>query len=314
MKLAPVIQQYIDLKQAMGSRFHTEAVILTAFCHALGDIAIGEVQAEQVTAYLAGTGPVTRFWHRKYDALRGFYRFAVGRGSVACSPLPPTVPKPPVVFTPYIYSTAELKRLLDTLEDFPLPRAPLSRTTLRVVLLLLYGAALRISEALALTLADVDVCDRVLTIRTSKFYKTRLVPIGPRLAHELLQYVNARGREAPAPPSVTALFLTRTGHMVTRGQVERAFRRLCGRAGIRRDDDARYQPRLHDLRHAAAVHRLVAWYQEGADVQRLLPNLATYLGHVNVAATQRYLTMTPELLQAASRRFEQYAQPEVTHD
>ena len=82
-------------------------------------------------------------------------------------------------------------------------------------------------------------------------------------------------------------------------------------AGIRRDDGARYQPRLHDLRHTAAVHRLIAWYRAGADVQRLLPHLATYLGHVDLASTQRYLTMTPELLQEASRRFEQYARPEV---
>ena len=95
---------------------------------------------------------------------------------------------------------------------------------------------------------------------------------------------------------------------------ERAFVNLRNIAGISREDGARYQPRLHDLRHAMAVHRLVAWYREGADVQRLLPQLATYLGHVDVAATQRYLTMTPELLRQASRRFEGYAKPEVCHD
>jgi integrase/recombinase XerD len=76
---------------------------------------------------------------------------------------------------------------------------------------------------------------------------------------------------------------------------------------VLRLDSGRYQPRLHDLRHAAAVHRLISWYRQGADVQRLLPQLATYLGHVHIAATQRYLTMTPELLHEASRRFERYA-------
>jgi len=88
---------------------------------------------------------------------------------------------------------------------------------------------------------------------------------------------------------------------------------MCAKAAVSRHDGGRYQPRLHDLRHTWAVHRLVAWYQDGADVQRLLPALATYLGHVHIAATQCYLTMTPELLQAASLRFEQYAQPEVHH-
>jgi site-specific recombinase XerD len=75
-------------------------------------------------------------------------------------------------------------------------------------------------------------------------------------------------------------------------------------------DGGRYQPRLHDLRHAAVVHRLVYWYRQGADVQRLLPQLATYLGHVHIAATQHYLTLTAELLQEASKRFEQYARRE----
>jgi site-specific recombinase XerD len=76
---------------------------------------------------------------------------------------------------------------------------------------------------------------------------------------------------------------------------------------VKRDDGCRFQPRLHDLRHAYAVHRVVTWYQQGADVQHLLPQLATYLGHLHIAATQRYLTMTPELLREASRRFERYA-------
>lgn len=181
-------------------------------------------------------------------------------------------------------------------------------------MLLLYGAGLRISEALALTLADVDLSVSLLTIRESKFYKTRLVPIGPRLTAVLRTYADARGRQRHANDPAGPFFVTRTGTAVTRGMAERAFVRLRDIAGIAREEGARYQPRLHDLRHAMAVHRLVAWYREGADVQRLLPQLATYLGHVDVAATQRYLAMTPELLREASRRFERYAQPEVSHE
>ena len=76
---------------------------------------------------------------------------------------------------------------------------------------------------------------------------------------------------------------------------------------IRREDGASYQPRLHDLRHTFAVHRLTQWYRQGADVQKLLPRLSVYLGHGSLAATQAYLSMTPELLQQASARFERYA-------
>ena len=93
--------------------------------------------------------------------------------------------------------------------------------------------------------------------------------------------------------------------------VECNFRCLCEHTGIRRTDGARYQPRLHDLRHSFAVSRLTTWYQQGADVQTLLPQLSTYLGHAKIAATQVHLTMTPEILQQASRRFERCAFTEV---
>jgi len=314
MNLTQVVQDYVALKQSMGSRFRTEATILKAFCKAVGDVAITDVEPQQVESYLAGTGPVTRHWHRKYEALSGFYRFALGRGYVTLSPLPTTMPKRPQPFRPYIFTDEELRRLFKAAGELETPRAALQGATLRPLLLLLYGAGLRISEALALTLGDVDLSARLLIIRESKFYKTRLVPIGPRLTATLRAYTDDRRRQGHSNAPAGPFFVTRTGTAVTRGMAERAFVRLRAITGVARKDGTRYQPRLHDLRHAMAVHRLVAWYREGADVQRLLPQLATYLGHVDVAATQRYLTMTPELLLEASRRFERYAQPGVGHE
>jgi integrase/recombinase XerD len=314
MNLAQVVHDYVSLKQSMGSRFRTEATILKAFCKAVGDIAITDVELRQVTSYLAGSGPVTRYWHRKYEALTGFYRFALGRGYVALSPLPKTVPKRPEPFRPYIFPEQELRRLFKVAGELEAPRMALQGATLRPLLLLLYGAGLRISEALALTLAEIDLSANVLTIRESKFYKTRLVPIGPRLTAVLRTYADDRHRQGHVKDPAHPFFVTRSDTAVTRGMAESAFVRLRSIADIAREDGARYQPRLHDLRHTMAVHRLVAWYREGADVQRLLPQLATYLGHVDVAATQRYLTMTPELLEQASRRFERYTQPEVSHE
>ena len=306
MKLSALASQYVAYKQGMGMRFHTEARTLKSFCRAMGDIAVGEIATGRVHAYIAGTGPVTRFWHRKYEVLLGFYRYAMARGYVECSPLPKSIPKPRQ-FVPYIFSHEELQRLLDASACCETPRCKLQPYTCRMLILLLYGAALRISEALSLTLADVDLHASLLTIRESKFYKTRLVPMGPDLTSNLKTYVEQRAKEYSTKPEA-ALFMTRNGTPLARSTAENTFRRLCIRAGVLRCDGSRYQPRLHDLRHAAAVHRLVSWYREGADVQRLLPQLATYLGHVHISGTQRYLTMTPELLHEASKRFESYAQ------
>ena len=113
MKLAEGIAQYVKLKQSMGSRFHAEEVILKAFAKAMGDIGCEEVPPDRLYAYLSGSGPVTRFFHRKHDALTGFYRFAVARGLAPCSPLPKILPTPSSTFTPYIYSKDELQRLAD---------------------------------------------------------------------------------------------------------------------------------------------------------------------------------------------------------
>lgn len=133
------------------------------------------------------------------------------------------------------------------------------------------------------------------------------MPIGPQLSKRLVIYAKVR-RQLPRPArNDSTFFATRYGDPLPRSTAERIFRLLCERAGVCRTDGARFKPRLHDIRHTFALNRLISWYREGADVQSLLPCLSTYLGHVDVTATQRYLTMTPELLHEASLRFHRYA-------
>jgi site-specific recombinase XerD len=249
MKLSEVVAGYVAHKQAMGMRFRTEARILRSFCRASGEVTIQEVTAGQVLAFLAGTGQVTRFWERKHSALGGFYKFVVARGHVDRSPLPRTVPQPLKAFVPHIYSHEELRSLLDAVAVIDHPRRRIDPNTHRTLLLLLYGAGLRISEALALTLADVDLDSGILCIRESKFYKTRLVPIGADLKRILTQYTATRRQqhvEAASP-----FFVSRNGDAVTRQNAEMAFCRLRVCASVTDEAAAaRHQPRLHDLRHS----------------------------------------------------------------
>ena len=306
MKLSEATANYVAHKQSMGMRFRTEARTLKSFCRAMGEVDIQQVRPDRVQAYLAGTGPVTRFWERKHSVLDGFYRFAIARGYVACTPLPRAYPKPLQPFVPHVYSHEELKRLLGTVVANDSPRSTIDPTTFRLILLTLYGPGLRISEALRLTFADVDLTTAVLHIRESKFYKTRLVPIGPDLTRLLIPYADARRRNHATPRS--PFFVSRRGIAVTRSSAENTFCRLRVRADIvRHGGNPKHQPRLHDLRVTFAVDRLVSWYRSGGDLQRLLPQLSTYLGHINVQGTQRYLALTPELLREASDRFQRYA-------
>lgn len=313
LKLATL--EYVALKQSMGMRFETEATILRAFVKQMGDaVAVATVTSKDVLAYLNGSkvGPVTLFWHRKHDVLKGFWEFAIRRGYTDRSPVPVRRAKEPVPFVPYIYSREDLKKLLDGVTSYQKKWLKLEPVTLRAMLLLIYGAGLRTSEALRLTCTDVDLYDATLTIRESKFYKTRRIALNAQLCGVLSEYDHNR-QEREHDRSDTAPFFTyKNGGAVARYVLEDAFLRLRNHVGVKRRN-ARYQPRLHDLRHTFAVHRLTAWYQTGADVQHLLPALSTHLGHKCLKGTQRYLTMTPELLTEASLRFEGYA-GEVLHE
>ena len=304
MKLAQAVSAYVAYRQSLGMRFATEARALKSFSRALGDVDLDRIEPEQVRAFLDGTGAMTRFWYRKLDALRGFYRFALARRYTPRSPLPTNVPRCPQAFVPYIYSEEEIKRLLAAAASRE--RCNLSSLTCRTLLLVLYGTGLRIGEALGLDVADVDLESALLRIRETKFYKTRIVPVGADLTRVLCDYLLERSKGAPIPADGPFL-LTRQGKRPSRAGAEEAFKQLRRQAKVSRIDGSRYQPRLHDMRHTYAVTRLVRWYREGADVQRLLPQLATYLGHMHISGTQRYLTMTPELLRQASLRFERYA-------
>lgn len=316
MTLLPAIEAYVELKRSLGAVFSTDARILRSFGRSLGDVPLDAISAESCRSFCRGQGPPTRFWERKHTTLRGFCRYLVSRGHLRASPLPEPGPRIRVSFQPYIYSHDELQRLLDATAILDPRDSAWKPRTYRTLLLLLYGAGLRAGEALRLRCCDVDLDDRVLAIWDTKFFKSRLVPIGGGLGRMLEAYHSERARLPMSAGGRSVFFATEAGTAISLGKLETAFVQLREHAGIRRPPTDRWQPRLHDLRHAFAVHRLIAWYREGADVQARLPLLATYLGHVNVSGTRVYLTMTPDLLAEASRRFENYAsmEKEKHHD
>lgn len=316
MKLTQLIAQYVAFRKSLGQDFESDRRRLATFSRFVGESAeIDSVKPPQVAAFLTGREPITGYWHLKYRTLRGFFSYAVTRGYLSTSPLPATVPKLPARFVPHIYSREELRRLLDDTTSYQKhkTRIVMEPHTFRTILLLLYGAGLRVSEVLSLNLADVDLQEAVIVIRDTKFYKTRLVPLGSDLNDVMTKYAKQRKRDGHSQSKNEPFFVTKLGARISSRLLRQSFQRLRTHSGVRRKDDPRHQPRLHDLRHAAAVHRLTAWYREGKDVQRLLPLLSTYLGHVDIASTQLYLTMTPELLLEASKRFAQYVFGEVSH-
>jgi site-specific recombinase XerD len=189
MSLSEVIDAYIAVKTSLGMSFDSAQRLLSQFSREIGNPNIGEVQAEAVATFLRGRGALNATWGLKYRIISGFYKFAISRGHMDSSPLQANVPKLPPQQSPYVYSIDELRRLIEATSFVHIRSTPLQAPLYRMLLILLYGSGLRIGEALNLTLRDVDVIERIITVRDTKFFKTRIVPIGPRLAGELAAYL-----------------------------------------------------------------------------------------------------------------------------
>lgn len=311
MRLSTAVRRYLDYKHGLGMKFLSEGFIFGAFCRAFGEIDIAHVQPTRVWRFLCPQGHQTRGSEIKYFALRGFYKFAMARGYASRSPLPTRLTILPQILVPHIYSRDELARLL-RLASARYMRCPrVEPKVIHTLIVLMYGAALRTSEAVGLDLGDVDLEQGHIRVRNTKFYKTRLVPLGCDVTRELTAYVAHRNRHHSTAPGAP-LFVYRKGQRLSDDAARTHFRCLCRRAGVAIREGVATEPRLHDLRHSAIVHRVLAWYRDGRDVQALLPKLSTYVGHKDVACTQRYLRLTPELLDQASRRFATHAR-EVYH-
>ncbi|MGH9253975.1 MAG: tyrosine-type recombinase/integrase [Vicinamibacterales bacterium] len=206
------------------------------------------------------------------------------------------------VFVPRVLTRDEGRRFLQACTTFASPyRSPLRNTILGTALGLLYLTGLRAGEALHLTEADVNLDARVLRVRDTKFGKSRLVPIasdvGTRLAHCRATIAGRLGPRVPEAP----FFPAPSGRCYSESALRQAFHDVLAAAGIPRQSGGR-SLRVHDTRHSFAVLRLLRWCEEGADVNAQLPALATYLGHVGLSSSQRYLQLTEEMVGEVMRR------------
>lgn len=183
-------------------------------------------------------------------------------------------------------------------------RWPLRRLTFKVIVTLLYCCGMRVGEVARLDVGDVDLQDGVLCVRITKFFKTRLVPMSEPVSAMVAEYLAERkGKGIPDAPD-SPLFYSSRGRRYFKGTIKQVVKRLMESAGVRKEDR---RVRIHDLRHTFAVHRLIQWYENGENVQAKLPILTQYLGHVDMTNTRKYLTMIPELSQAAMNRYHAYA-------
>jgi integrase len=313
MKIKDIIPQYISYRQSLGEKFRTNASGLRCFLKYAGEeTAIGNLGLTVCTDFLyAPSGKVTANWFCKYTALKGLFQWAMARGYINEIPLPADKPKRLPNMSPYIYSDKELKLLFSTALTFQKNRSRIYPECIRMTLMLTYMLGLRLHETVALRIKAIDWNNSIIRIDESKFYKSRIVPFNGKVKQLLIEFMVWRKENRQPDDVETYLFLDRKNTPVHIDTVRQCFKRIRSKAGISREDEATFQPRIHDLRHTFAVNRLTSWYRQGEDVQKLLPILSTYLGHKHLSHTSVYLTMTENVLEEANKRFETYVNREI---
>ncbi len=204
---------------------------------------------------------------------------------------------------PHIYSPEEVRLLLDTARAYPSPRAPLRPLSLYTMLALAYCAGLRLSEIARLDLDNVDLQAGTITIRETKFFKSRILPLAGSVVAALREYLEARRRAgAPQDPDSSLFWHDQGGARYVSQSIAWVLVDILRRAGLK-PMRGKTGPRIHDLRHSMVVNRILAWYRAGINPQERLPYLATYLGHRDIHSTLVYITVTQDLLQQAGERF-----------
>lgn len=304
--LHDALTEYLATRRALGTQLRWPESSLRNFVDFVEVEGAQFLTTELALRWAVMPVGVQRATHaRRLAIVRAFavYLQAIDpRTQVLPQGLLPAGPRRP---TPHIYSDGEIADLMAVAGQLS-SSSGLRGATFKTLIGLLASTGLRPGEGLKLDVGDVDLAGGLLTVRESKFGKSRFVPLEESVRAALVDYSTFRDTVRPHRDS-PAFLVSERGSRLGASAVRRTFAHLCRAAGLRPPGPPRRVgrgPRLQDLRHSFATWRLVAWYRAGLDVDRLMPRLATYLGHVRPVETYWYIQAVPELLQLATERLE----------
>ena len=311
--LADDINRFLDHKRALGRRFTVEEKTLRLLDRYLveRDIRSREAVSEEVIDGFLATRPRSspRGYNHLLGTVRRLFNWLVAQGDLTSSPVKANARRQTSRRIPFLFDQKSAKQLLDLasgLKDNP--RATMRAETYRTVFALLYGLGLRVGEVSRLRDEHVDFDRQLLVICQTKFFKSRLVPFGQRIAALLKTYMDARESYRGRLASNSPLFSFLSNRSINPGTISQTFHAMVPQLNLVIPDGVS-PPRLHDLRHSFAVGTLLRWYRSGIDPGSRLLALSTFMGHVSPISTAEYLTITGDLLQAAGERFERFASP-----
>jgi integrase len=299
--LRAALDDYLLIRRRLGFTMPQDGRLLEGFVGFLERAGAQRITTELALAWArlpVDAHPFT--WRQRLTVARGFARYLATIDPTSQVPSTDLLPGHRPRIAPYIYSSEEIAALMAAARQLA-PRLRAARHETLIGLLAVTGC--RPGEALGLDRTDVDLTHGVVHVRAGKKNKERWVPLHQSTVRALRAYAGLRDAHCPSP-FTPAFFISARGRRMGREELNTTFSKLVRQVGLE-GRGARARPRPYDLRHALAVHTLLDWYRTGEDIDRRMPLLSTYLGHVDPASTYWYLEAVPELLQLVSQRLEQ---------
>lgn len=308
------VQDYLAERRRLGFELASPEYILMSFARYVdAQDNPGPLSIELMTQWArcdASARHTPATWARRLKALRPFTRYL--RRFEPQTEVPDALFGPlPQRQAPHIYREQEIVDLLAAARTLS-PPGGLRPATYETLFGLIASAGLRLSEALHLLDADVEFKHGTLTVRQTKFTKSRQLPLHPSTVEALRRYRRTRNRYLKVTADMP-FFVSNKGKALSSRQVHRIFVQLRQQLGwVNRG--AHHAPRIHDLRHAFAVRRVTLWHEQGSDIDQAMLALSTYMGHVKISNTYWYLTAVPELMALAAEKFERFANGQEVDD
>jgi integrase/recombinase XerD len=299
--LRQALADYLRIRRALGYKLERAEKLLLQYLDYLDALGAETVTTENAVAWatLPTAGRDGHWWAFRLSAVRGFARYLHALDHIHQIPPADVLPNRAHRAIPYLFSQQEILALMAATSAL---RGELRQATYRTLIGLLSVTGMRVGEAIRLDTDDLDLPHGVLTVRGTKFDKSRELPVHASTVDALRAYLRVRDRLCPEL-ATDAVLISPAGTRLLYCNVHSTFRDLRRRAGLL-PRSAACRPRIHDVRHTFAVRTLLGWYRAGIEVQPRLPLLSTYLGHVHPKDTYWYLQAAPELLQLAAERLQ----------
>ncbi len=300
--LQTALDEYLTIRRILGFKLRDEGSVLPQFLNFIENKGASFITTDLALQWATQPKNVLpAHWARRLSMVRIFARFCSAMDLRTQIPPKGLLPFRYHRKPPYIYSDIEISRLLKAASRLRSENG-LRAATYATVFGLIAATGMRISEPIALDREDVNLTRGILTIRRTKFGKSRLIPVHSSTIDKLIKYNKLKSHIFPRPNS-SSFFLSERGIRLTHWSARHTFIKLSREIALREQCDS-HGPRLHDLRHTFAVKTLIKWYRSGVDVERHLPELAAYLGHKHVNDTYWYISAVPELLRFATIRLD----------